>query len=144
MLRTFPNLPQRLLRIDSIYLQGILNTIYAYMWRYICPCAELIKHYAMKAHGGVDLQIHIVLTTAVAGGEWSASRPACLTPGERAPRYRLNRRLDEPQSRSGRHGEEKILDPTGTRTSTPRSSSPQPVAIPTALTRLLCAYKYDF
>jgi hypothetical protein len=40
------------------------------------------------------------------------------------PRYPLDRRLSGPQSRSGRRGEEKILDPTGTRTPTPRSSSP--------------------
>jgi hypothetical protein len=33
---------------------------------------------------------------------------------------------------------EKILDPTGTRTPTPRSSSPWPVAMPTALSRFLC------
>jgi hypothetical protein len=39
-------------------------------------------------------------------------------------RYPLDRRLCGPQSRSGRRGEEKILDPTGTRTPTPRSSSP--------------------
>jgi hypothetical protein len=32
-------------------------------------------------------------------------------------------------SRFGRRGEEKIVDPTGTRTPTPRSSSPYPVAI---------------
>jgi hypothetical protein len=35
----------------------------------------------------------------------------------------LDRRLGWPQSRSGRHGEEKILTLTGTRTPTPRSSS---------------------
>jgi hypothetical protein len=34
----------------------------------------------MKAYGGVDVYIHICLTSALAGGEWSASRP-----GERAP-----------------------------------------------------------
>jgi hypothetical protein len=38
----------------------------------------------MKAYGGVDVQIHIVLTSALVGGEWSASRPCCFTPGERA------------------------------------------------------------
>jgi hypothetical protein len=32
----------------------------------------------------------------------------------RSPRYPLERRLEEPQSRSGQHGEEKILDPTRT------------------------------
>jgi hypothetical protein len=52
------------------------------------------------------------------------------------PRYRLDRRLGGPQSRSGRGGEENILDPTGTRTAIPQSSSPQPVARPTALSRL--------
>jgi hypothetical protein len=37
----------------------------------------------------------------------------------------------------GQRGEEKILDPTGTRNPTPRSSSPQTAAIPTRLSRLL-------
>jgi hypothetical protein len=29
----------------------------------------------MKTYGGVDVQIHIFLTLALVGGEWSASRP---------------------------------------------------------------------
>jgi hypothetical protein len=33
----------------------------------------------------VDVYIHIVLTSALVGGEWSASRPCRFTPGERAP-----------------------------------------------------------
>jgi hypothetical protein len=52
---------------------------------------------------------------------------------EKSPRYPLDRRLGGPQSRSGRRGEEKILDHTRTRTPTPRLSSPWPVAIPTTL-----------
>jgi hypothetical protein len=44
--------------------------------------------------------------------------------------------LQEPKSRSGRHGEMKILDPTRSRTPTPRSSSPYLIAIPTPLSRL--------
>jgi hypothetical protein len=60
-----------------------------------------------------------------------------FTPRPLYPRNLLDRRLGGPQSRSGRHGEEKILDPTGTRTPTPRSSRPLPVAIPTELSRLL-------
>jgi hypothetical protein len=40
------------------------------------------KHYAMKAYGEVD---HTFLTSALAGGEWSASRPGRLNPGERTP-----------------------------------------------------------
>ncbi|PNF15375.1 hypothetical protein B7P43_G00968 [Cryptotermes secundus] len=39
----------------------------------------------MKAYGEVDVQIHIFLTSALAGGERSASRPGRFTPGERAP-----------------------------------------------------------
>jgi hypothetical protein len=34
----------------------------------------------MKAYGGVDVQIHIFLTSALAGGEWSVSRPGRFTP----------------------------------------------------------------
>jgi hypothetical protein len=39
----------------------------------------------MKAYGGVDAYIHIFLTSALVGGEWSTSRPGRFTPGERAP-----------------------------------------------------------
>jgi hypothetical protein len=63
--------------------------------------------------------------------------PRPLYPQGMSPRYPLDRRLGALQSRSGRFGEEKILDTTGTRTPTPRSSSPQLVAIPTTLSRLL-------
>jgi hypothetical protein len=38
----------------------------------------------MKAYGGEDVYIHIFLTSALAGGEWSASRCHDFTPGERA------------------------------------------------------------
>jgi hypothetical protein len=61
----------------------------------------------MKVYGGV----------ALAGGEWSASRLGRFTPGTRwiggwvGPRARLD-------------DVEKILDPTGTRTPAPHSSSP--------------------
>jgi hypothetical protein len=41
-----------------------------------------------------------------------------LYPREKSPQYPLDRRLDGPQSRSGRRGEDKILDTTGTRTPT--------------------------
>jgi hypothetical protein len=51
----------------------------------VVPVLNLIKHYAMKAYGGVDVYIHIFLTSALVGGEWSASRPGRVTLGERAP-----------------------------------------------------------
>jgi hypothetical protein len=41
--------------------------------------------YAMKVYVGADVYIHIFLTLALAGSEWSASRPHCFTPGERDP-----------------------------------------------------------
>jgi hypothetical protein len=39
----------------------------------------------MKTYGGVDIYIHVYLTLALIGGEWSASRPDSCTPGERVP-----------------------------------------------------------
>jgi hypothetical protein len=53
-------------------------------------------------------------------GSGQLHTPAALPPGKR-PRYPLERRLGGPQNRSGRRVEEKIVGPTGTRTSTPLS-----------------------
>jgi hypothetical protein len=39
----------------------------------------------MRAYGGVDVQIHVFLTSALVGGQWSAWRPGRFTPGEGAP-----------------------------------------------------------
>jgi hypothetical protein len=39
----------------------------------------------MKAYGVVEVYIHIFLTSALTGGEWSASRPGRFTPREKAP-----------------------------------------------------------
>jgi hypothetical protein len=44
----------------------------------------LTKHYAMKGYGGVDVWIHIFLTSEQVGGEWSASRLCRFTPGDTA------------------------------------------------------------
>jgi hypothetical protein len=51
------------------------------------------------------------LTSALDGGEWSASCPRRVTPKERALRYPLDRRLRGPQSLFGRDGDEKYSQP---------------------------------
>jgi hypothetical protein len=79
----------------------------------------------MKTYTAVDVSTHFFLTSAIVGGEWSASNPGRFTPGERAPgTHWIGGWLGGPQNRFGRHGEVEILDPTGTRTPIPRSSSP--------------------
>jgi hypothetical protein len=50
-------------------------------------------------------------TSALDGGEWSASRPAALCPRGKEPRYPLYRRMDGPQSRSGHKAGGRILSP---------------------------------
>jgi hypothetical protein len=37
----------------------------------------------MKAYGGVDVQIHIIMTSALVRGEWSASCPGRFITGEK-------------------------------------------------------------
>jgi hypothetical protein len=44
-----------------------------------------VLNYPMKAYGGMDIQIHIFLISALVGGEWSASRPCRFTFGVIAP-----------------------------------------------------------
>jgi hypothetical protein len=83
----------------------------------------------MKAYVGVNVYTHIFLTSALVGGERSASRPVRFAPGKE-PRYPVDRRSGGPQNRSGRRGEEKILYPTGTRNSDPLVVQPVAVAIP--------------
>jgi hypothetical protein len=39
----------------------------------------------MKAYGGVDIQIHVFLTSSLVGGELSASCSGRFAPGERVP-----------------------------------------------------------
>jgi hypothetical protein len=36
----------------------------------------------MKTRGGVDVQTHVFLTSALVAYEWSASRPGRFTPGD--------------------------------------------------------------
>jgi hypothetical protein len=57
----------------------------------------------MNMHRGVDVLTHIFSTSVLVS----------FTLLERASWYQLVSRLGGPQGRSGRHGEKKILQPTG-------------------------------
>jgi hypothetical protein len=50
------------------------------------------------------------MTSVLDGGEWSASRPSCFTPGKDTP-YPLDRKLGGPQSWYGHCGLKKISSP---------------------------------
>jgi len=39
-------------------------------------------HHAMNTHVGVEVQLHAFSTSALDGGEWSASFSSCFTPRE--------------------------------------------------------------
>jgi hypothetical protein len=42
----------------------------------------------METYGGVDLENHVFLNSALVGGEWSASYPGHFTPEESSPGIR--------------------------------------------------------
>jgi hypothetical protein len=60
--------------------------------------SSLINHHVMKTNWGVEVQLYTVLTSAIDGGQLSASRAGHVTPG--VHRYPLDRRLGGPQSLS--------------------------------------------
>ena len=47
----------------------------------------LTEHYAVKAKGGVKVWFQGFLTSALDGGEWSASQPCGFTPWRKSPTY---------------------------------------------------------
>jgi hypothetical protein len=74
----------------------------------------------MKAYGGVDVR-RIDPHFLDLGSSWrrvASFTPRPLYPQGKSPQYPLDRRLGGSQCRSLRRGEEKILDPIGTRTLT--------------------------
>jgi hypothetical protein len=116
----------RLIHFNSYFIQRSIKYFSKFLKKRLKIKLSLcLTNYALcnEDIGGVDVYIHIFLTSALDGGEWSVSRPVRFTPWGMSARYPENRRLGGPQSRSGQREEEKILDPTGTRTPTPRSSS---------------------
>jgi hypothetical protein len=71
------------------------------------------KYFTLLAHK-VNVKFpcarHSLLTSALDADEWLTSRSGRFTPGNE-PRQPLNRKLDGPQSRSGRFGEDTNLLP---------------------------------
>jgi len=49
------------------------------------PVLFSTENHAMKAYWGVEVELHVFLTAALNGSEWSASRAGRFTPWERAP-----------------------------------------------------------
>jgi hypothetical protein len=81
----------------------------------------LIEHYVMKAYCGVAVQIHVFLTSALVGGEWSASRPGRFTPGVIAPGIHW---IGGGWTSVSVWTRKKKIDTSGTQTPTPLSASP--------------------
>jgi len=60
---------------------------------------------------GMEVYLHAFLTSAVDGGEWSASQTNHFINGVKSSQYPLDRRLGGPQSQSECDGEEKYEPP---------------------------------
>jgi hypothetical protein len=65
---------------------------------------KLSRYRHAGAKGEMRYSFYSFLTSALDGGEWSASRLGRALPPGKNPRYPLDRRLGEPQSRSGHSG----------------------------------------
>jgi hypothetical protein len=89
-----------------------------------CLCSALLFSILCVQPVWVLVESSLMLRPTVSRSNCQFHAPAALPPEKEPPVS--DRRLGGPQSRSGRHGEEKILDPTGTRNSDP--SIVQPVA----------------
>jgi hypothetical protein len=61
----------------------------------------LIKHYLMKTYEGVDVEIHIFLTSALVWRCMVSFTPRSLYSQGKSPRYPLDRRLGAHQGQSG-------------------------------------------
>jgi hypothetical protein len=67
---------------------------------------------------------HVSSTSVLAGGECLAPRPDRFIPGKEPTVLNGQETRCYPTTCLRQYGEMKILDPTGTRTPNPRSSSP--------------------
>jgi hypothetical protein len=70
----------------------------------------------MKMYKGVEVYIHIFLTLALVGGEWSPSPRLGHLPFGKEPHYTLDKRISGAQNQSGWFGEENTLVIAGNET----------------------------
>lgn len=49
----------------------------------------IIWHHAMNRYGIMEIQVHVLLTSTLDGGNWLVSEPACFTPRERSSLTRM-------------------------------------------------------
>jgi hypothetical protein len=94
----------------------------------------------MKAYGEVDVYIYIFLTSALVGGEWTASRPGHFTPVETAPGTHWIGGSVDPRAGLDDEKKRKFL-PYPDSNSDP--SIVHPIAIPITLSRLLMKRKKE-
>jgi hypothetical protein len=98
----------------------------------LTPC--LTKHHAVKRYGGIEVQLHHALTSALDGGEWSASRPGRFTTGDRTPSTHWIEVWVG--LRAGLDAVVKRRIPRSCRVSNSDRPARSPVTIPTELSRL--------
>jgi hypothetical protein len=85
---------------------------------------HLTKHHAMKTYWEVEVYLHAVLTSALGGGEWSASRPGRFTPRERVPGTQCIGGCVGPRAGLDTVSKRKFPAPARNRTPIIRSCSP--------------------
>jgi hypothetical protein len=78
----------------------------------------------MKAYWGVEILLHAFLTSALDGGEWSASRPGHFNPRERTPGTHWIGDWVGPSAGLDAVMRRKFSAPIGTRTPDHPASSP--------------------
>jgi hypothetical protein len=84
----------------------VLYLSYSFMERKQSESESEVTPVLLTEHHFMEVWLHAFSTSALNGGEWSASRPGRFTPRERTPGTHWIGGWVRPQSRSGRRGEE--------------------------------------
>jgi hypothetical protein len=113
---------------------------------YVTKSSKAVLLHAMEVLGGeTRYSSYSFTTSALDGGEWSASRPChALPPGKGPPVPIVQEARWAPEPVWTHRKEKKSFAPARDRTSIARSSSPQPDTILAELPRLLLLYVIIF